>query len=76
MLGDFDLVDLGRVDRESLFDADAGSDPAHGERLADAAALLFQDKSFKDLNPFARAFLDLDMYFQRIANFKSRHIFP
>src|SRR5438874_8990532 len=47
-----DLVDAGSVDHERSLHADAAGDPAHRDRLVEAAAAHAHDGSLEDLDPF------------------------
>src|SRR4051812_27270923 len=72
--GDVDLVDLRRVQRERALDADAEGVLAHGEGLADAAPLPFDDDPLEDLDPLAVALDHLEMNADGIARLEAGHV--
>ena len=58
LTNDFDLLNVGRMDGESLFHADAIRNATDGEGLLDAAVLLSNNGTLEDLDTLTRAFLD------------------
>src|SRR5947207_6430210 len=61
------LVDAGSVDHERSLHADAAGDPAHRDRLVEAAAAHAHDGSLEDLNPFTISLDHLDRNTNRVA---------
>ena len=68
------MVDAGRVDRESTLDADAVGNAANGKRLADTAVPLRNHGAFERLKTFAVAFNNLDPDAYGITDTESRKI--
>ena len=64
----FHLLQVGGMDRESLFYAYAVGYAANGECLLDAAVLHSDDGALKDLNSFTVAFFDLGVHPNGVAD--------
>src|SRR6476659_6971570 len=64
---DLDLLDARAVDLEGPLDADAGGDPADGDRPGDAAAAQAHDGPLEDLDALAVALDDLGRHLDGIA---------
>ena len=54
------------MQQEDALDADAIGDATHGKALVQQAFLMANDHAFKELNALAIAFLDLQVYAERI----------
>jgi hypothetical protein len=63
-----DLDDVGSVQGEHLLAAYAVAQAADGEALFDAAVLLRNDGALENLDSLAGAFLDFDVYTNRVAD--------
>ena len=59
---------IGRMQGEDLLAANAVGDAANSDGLADAAMLAGNDSAFKHLDTLTSAFLDANVYTNRIAN--------
>ena len=70
---DVNLDNVGGVQREGLFHADAVSHAADGEGFGDAAAVLADDGPLVHLDSFAGAFLDQVVNADGIAHVEDRH---
>ena len=75
MTHSLDLVDRRGVDRENLLHTDAIGHAANRDSLLDAAVLLGDDDALEDLNTLTRAFLDLHVDADGIADFHLGHLF-
>ena len=67
---DFDFFDVGRMDREGLFDADAVRYSAYLEGLGDAAAASRDNGAFINLDSLSRSLFDLKGKTYRITYFE------
>ncbi len=65
---DFDLGDLGRVQRKLSLDAFAADDPPHHEHLARARAAAGDHHAVEDLNAFLLTFENSGVHVDRVAN--------
>src|SRR5690606_11216536 len=75
-LGDLDLGDVRRVDREGALHANAERHLAHREGLADATTVAGQHDALEDLHALAVAFDDADMHLDRVSWPEARDVVP
>ena len=77
--GCFNLSNVGRVERESLFNAAAVCNTSYGEGLGDSAAALSDYGTLEDLNSFLgfltlAGFNDTDVYLNVVTNDDVRNL--
>ena len=71
----FDTCNVGRVDRESLFDTATVGNTSYGECLGDAATALSDNGSVKKLDSLTVAFLNTAGNTNGVAHFEFRKSF-
>src|SRR4029079_9161400 len=72
--GDFEFLDLRRVERERPLDADTEGLLAHSERLAKSRTLALDADAFEDLNPLPTALDHLEMDAQPVPCLELRQV--
>ena len=69
----FDLFNVGRVNRPSLFHANPVGGFPYSESFSGACSLSLKNHAFKNLDSFSVSFLDLAVYLHGIAYIKIRY---